>query len=309
MKPVLIFSSTKGVNTRVDEARLALDFETGECELAEGVNITIDQSGRIYRRTGYSLVIAGEYHSVFCDNGPCFVVQERVNDAALMQVASDLSLSGVRSPLTKGLRMSFWQDGPTTYYSNGKENGIIVDGISAPWPDHTNHVGPETSRVFFPAPVGTHINVGHGRMWIFDGKILWFSEPYAYGKFDNARGYIPFHSIGRMVRCVDNGVWVSDSHSTYFMEGTNPAEMVPKVKAPYPMLEWSDSTITVDAIEYGFNWSPGQSLVVISTEGLCLMGPSGEFENLGKKKLLAPPGATKGATLIRGDNAIHSAWC
>jgi hypothetical protein len=309
MKPVLIFSSTKGVNTRVDEARLALDFETGECELAEGVNITIDQSGRIYRRTGYSLVIAGEYHSVFCDNGPCFVVHDRANDAAIMQVASDLSLSGVRSPLTKGLRMSFWQDGPTTYYSNGKENGIIVDGISAPWPDHTDHVGPETSRVFFPAPAGQHLSIAHGRMWIFEGNVLWYSEPFAYGKFDKSRGFYQFHTPGRVVRGVTGGLWVSDSQSIMFFDGTNPTEMVLHRKASYPLLEWSDAIITVNAAEYGYEWSPGQSVVAVSSEGLCLLGPGGEFDNIGKQRILMPPGANEGATLIRGDNAIHSAWC
>lgn len=309
MKTVTLFAGTRGLNTIVDEVRLGIDFETGECDLAKAVNITIDRSGRISRRVGYSLAAVGSYHSLFCDGGPCFVIQERANDAAIMQVASDLSLSGVRSSLTKGLRMAFWQDGPTTYYSNSKENGIIVDGISAPWPDHTHHVGPETSRMFFQAPVGTHINVGHGRMWIFEGKILWFSEPFAYGKFDMARGYIPLHSAGRMVRCVDNGVWVSDSHSTYFMEGTSPGEMVPRVRAPYPMLEWSDSITKVNASEYGFEWSPGQSVVAISTEGLCLLGPGGEFDNIGKRKILMPHHAKEGATLVRGDNVIHSAWC
>lgn len=309
MDPVHLFSSTTGLNTTVDEARLVLNTETGECELARGTNITIDRSGRPSRRVGFSQITAGSFHSLFCDGGPCLVVQERTNDAALMMAASDLSLFGLRSPLTKGKRMAFWQDGDITFYSNGVENGIVVDGVSKVWPDHTEHVGPETSRGFFPAPIGHHLTVAHGRMWIFEGNVLWYSEPFAYGKFDKSRCYFQFHTPGRMVRGVRGGLWVADSQSTMFFEGSNPAEMVLQRKASYPILEWSDSIITVDAVEYGYEWSPGQSIVAVSSEGLCLLGPGGEFDNIGKRKILLPPGATSGATLIRGDNAIHTTWC
>lgn len=309
MEQIHLFSSATGLNTTVDESRLSINLKTGESELAKAVNVTLDRTGRPSRRVGYRSITDGAFHSLFCDNGPCFVVQERVSDAAIMQVASDLSLSGVRSGLSKGDRVAFWQDGPRTYYTNGTENGVIVDGISSPWPDQSEHVGPETSRVFFPAPVGNHITVAHGRMWIFEKCVLWYSEPFAYGKFDKARGFMQFHAKGRMVRGVRGGLWVADSQSITFLEGTNPAEMMPHRRASYPILEWSDSTITVDAAEYGYEWSPGQSIVAVSSEGICLLGPSGEFDNIGKRKLLMPPWANSGATLIRGDNAIHTIWC
>jgi hypothetical protein len=309
MPTVNLFSSTTGLNTTVDEASLGFDAKTGETELAKATNVSITKKGRPELRKGFFRVALGEFHSLFCDDGPCLVVQERTNDAALMMVATDLSLSGIRSPLTKGLRMAYWQDGDTTYYSNGAENGIIVDGISKLWPNQTNHVGKPTSTVYFPAPVGTHITVAHGRMWIFAGAVLWYSEPFAYGKFDLGRCYVPFATDGRVVRGVKNGMWVSDSEATYFLEGTNPSEMVPARKAGYPLIEWSDAIQTVDAAEYGYEWTPGRSLIAGSREGLCLLGPSGEFADEGKKKLIMPPGVTKGSTLVMGDNVIHSAWC
>ena len=309
MKAVSIFSSTTGQNTTVDEVSLGFDQNTGETELSKATNVSITKAGRPELRQGFTTFSAGEFHSLFCDNGPCLVIQERANDAALLMVATDLSLFGLRSPLTKGRRMAFWQDGDTTYYSNGSENGIVVDGVSKVWPDHTEHVGPETSRVFFPAPVGSHLTVAHGRMWIFAGNVLWYSEPFAYGKFDTARCFFQFPTAGRVVRGVKNGMWVSDSEATYFIDGTNPAEMVPARKANYPLLEWADAIGTVDAAEYGYEWTPGRSLVVGSKEGLCILGPSGEFEDIGKKKFVMPQGSNSGATLIMSDNVIHSAWC
>lgn len=308
-KPITLFTATSGLNTKADPVELALDFETGVAELAKATNVSISDKGRPGLRQGFTGKQTGEFHSLYCDRGPCFVVQDRANDSAIMQVAADFSLSGVRSTLAKGRRVAFKQDDAVTYYSNGVENGVIVGGVSSLWPDQTNHVGPETSRVFFPAPRGSHLEIAHGRMWIIEKDVLWYSEPYAYGKFNKAQCYIGLQTEGRMVRGVKGGLWVSDEQSLWFYEGTNPADMVPIRKAVYPALEWSDAIETIDAQSYGFEFSPGQSVVLCTTEGLCVCGPAGEFKNIAEDKIIHPDSVTTGATLIRGGNAIHSIWC
>ena len=96
-----------GLNNKVDPVRLRYDPEQGVSELSEATNITIDVTGRAQRRLGWNLVTAGEFHSIWCDGGDAFAIQETPSWGSIMLVAPDLSVSGVLSGLSKNKRMSF----------------------------------------------------------------------------------------------------------------------------------------------------------------------------------------------------------
>jgi len=301
--PITLFTGTSGLNTVEDPVRIAFDPEVGVTDLSIAVNIDIDDTGRISRRKGLRELKNGEFHSVFCDRGDCFTIEERTSDAALKQIATDYSLTGLRSGLTKDKRMSFAQVGKATYYSNGIENGVIEDSISIPWPVQS-HVGAETSRSFSSAPVGTHLTHFAGRMWIIDGPMLWYSEPFAYGKFDLSRNFFWFGSDLRMVKSVSTGLFVSDSTAIYFLQGTNPKEMHQDEIFSSPAHEWSDAIGLVDGNDLGI---PEFGLCAIwsSDKGLCLGVKDGSVHNLTVDKLIYPSG-TKGASLINGSKIINT---
>ena len=302
MSIVRIFSGTSGLNNIVDPVRLKWSLETGFVELAESMNIVIDDSGRISRRAGSTLDHVGTYHSIFCNKGDCFVVHDRTSDAAIMQLGTDKSLTGVRSGLTKGARISFCQVGAKTYYSNGYQNGVITAGVSAAWPVHT-HVGVDTLREFYAAPLGTHIAHFQGRMWIVDGLLIWVSEPYAYGKFRLAGVGFQFPSNVRMIKPVKGGVWVSDSEKTGFIRAADKFEdMAFEQKSAYPAHEWSES---IELAE--INQIPGLSAVWSSDEGLIIGSADGQLTVATKTKLIYPTGAN-GATFIDGQTVINTIY-
>lgn len=305
---VNLFTAASGLNTVDDPVRVVLDGETAVTDLAEAANISITRTGRPGLRVGHTLHDTSELHSLFCDNGPCFVAKEFTSDSSIMQVANDLTLSGIRSGLTKYARVSFAKaPGGEHYYANGHQNGVIIDGISYEWPDHTSNDFGEQSRVFHNAPVGEHIAIGHGRMWISyeeDGKyILAYSEPFAYGRFDLSRCYFLFPSRVRMIREVVGGMYISDSTTTYFYRGTDPASMEPNIIANFPALEWSDAIEKVECLDIGLD--PGLGVLWASPEGAILGHPQGFIKNLNKEKIIYPEDVRQGAGLLRGYHYWH----
>lgn len=300
-----LYERSLGLNT-VDDPVDVEYSKQGATALQVAVNITHrGNKGRLGRRSGQTLQQSGEFHSLFCDGGDCFVIQELAGSASLMRVNTDYSLTGVRSGLAMDSRTSFAQDGSDTYYTNGTNLGVITGGASNPWPTH-DHAGSTTDRQFTSAPVGHHLAIAFTRMWIAENRadfVLHYSEPYAFGKFDRVRGKFHFHTAIRMVKPVAGGLFISDGESTWFYGGTLPREMVPVKVADYPALEWSAAIDLVEGAEIGLE--PGRYALWASPEGLCAGGPTGLFINLTKERIIYPETVSKGATLLRGYNAIH----
>jgi hypothetical protein len=190
------------------------------------------------------------------------------------------------------------QVGAQTFYSNGVENGVIEDGISTAWPVHS-HVGADTTRSFSAAPVGTHIAWFAGRMLIAEDNVLWISEPFAYGKFNQAKGFVLFGSTIRIVKPVQTGVFVSDANKTWFLEGTDPAQWVQKKVTDFPGHEWSDAIGHLESGELRGSavWSSDHGLIVGLLDGTIL--------NVTEEKLIYPAGSV-GASLIDKEIIINS---
>ncbi len=301
-----LLTGSTGLNNIVDPVRLKYDADTGVAELAEAVNVDIDNTGRVSRRAGQETVSIGAYHSLFCDKADCFVVEDRAADAAIFKVATDFTLSGVRSGLTKGARVSFCQIGGKTYYANGYQNGVIEAGISSPWPSST-YVGPDTSRSYSPAPVGTHLAFFSGCMWIAKDNVVWVSEPWAFGLFDMARRFFQFGSNVTMIKPVAGGVWVSDEEKTGFVAAGEKFEQAQFVKKlNFPAHEWSENIELVDLSQSVFQVQ-GLSAVWSCDAGLCIGSPDGQLIVTTEKKLIYPKGA-QGATLVDKNKAINTVY-
>ena len=300
---IKLFSGTTGWNNIVDPIRLKLDFETGVVELAEALDVDIDDSGRIDRRLGYTSVAVGEYHSLFCDGGDCFVILETVGDAAIYKVGTNNVLVGVRSGLTKNLRMGWCQTSLGTYYSNGVQSGRITAGVSYPWIAQT-YVGPPTTRTFGTPPLGTHLALFSSSMCVVNGKIVSYSEPLGYGLFDNARSRLRFASDVKLFKPVDGGVWASDSKRTYFLEGTNLRELIRHPRLECPAHEHSEAIGHINGADFGLD-DAGECAVWSCDQGLCVGTAQGQLLVITKDKLNYPTG-TRGASIISGSTVINS---
>ena len=295
MKPILIYSGALSLNTVDDPVRIAFQ-ENGLTDLQVAINISIDQSLRINRRSGVSRIRTGSYHSLFCDGGDCFVI----SGDSLYQVNADDTLTGIRDGLTVGQRMDFTQVGDRTYYCNGHERGFLYNSLSWLWNLGT-YTGVETNRQFVAPPTGTHLAASQGRMFIAEGSVLWWSERHNFDIYDKAESYAQFYDEIVMVQAVAGGVFVSTNKKTCFLEGSVPKNYVEV--AQYPAVEWSNAVEKVDASEIGFEG--GLCALWASREGAILGFPTGQIFNLNKNKVVYPDSATTGFGCLKGYNFIH----
>lgn len=303
MPKINLYTGYSGLHTKVDPTRIPYDPDTGISALSEAVNVTIDDSNTVSRRPGQTLLQPGSYHSLFCDTGDCFVVQERVSDAAIFKVNTDYSLTGVRSGLTKNKRMSMCQINSKVFYSNTVENGFIENGISEPWPD-AKHVGPESVYYFANAPLGKHIEYYNSRIYLAKDNVVWYSERFAYGKFRPASGFIQFSTDVKMIKAVATGLFISDSEYTYFFKGTSPLDFTQETKQNAPAHEWS---VAIGFIDLQHMDLYGQHAVWSSDKGLCIGTATGEILVFTERKLNYPNGVA-GATVINGLEVINSVF-
>lgn len=310
VKPITLFTSSAGLNTRLDPQRLqaGYDNETGVSEFAQLVNVSIDDRGLPELRPGFALAAAGEFHSLFCDGGDCFVVQERTSDAAIMRVNPGLSLTAVRTGLTKGLRMAWAQNNTDTFYSNGAENGYIRGGINFAWPTGS-YQGPDDDRDFVTLAPANHIAFfKHAMIVVAIGSGVFVNHsPFQFGLFNPRSGYIGFQSRATMLAQVQGGIFVSDCERTWFLRKLESwYHFKQELVAEYPALEWSLAHRRIALRDAGLDVS-GFGRIWGSPEGLCLGADDGTFINLTKEKVTYPSGYSSGATMAIDKVAYHTA--
>lgn len=304
---VPIIRKCAGINNKLDPKRLRTnDRETGLTDLATGSNIDIDDSGQISCRLGQEPDSTTVSHSIFCDGGDCFVAQDRTSDTAIYRINADFTLTEVRSGLTKSERLSYFQAGDKTYYSNNIQNGRIIAGVSEAWPTST-YYGQDSLNEYSNAPVGKHIAYFQGRAWIAVGPTIYCSIPFRLGTFRLAAHFFNFNTDIRMIRPVAGGVWVSDSETTGFIAAANSwAGYRYDKKLSVPAHEWSDNHRLED-LSKSYLKIPGLSAVWSCDDGVCIGTPDGQLIIETKERLIYPKGAI-GATVVRNNIIINSVF-
>lgn len=129
MKPVLISGFRGVVNTEAVERLQALPTRDDPLvDLADAVNVDIDDSGRISRRRGQSLVIPGSAHSLYSDGEHCLYIQ----DETMYRLDRELVPHAVALGLDP-LPMSYVTVGSRVYHSNGTVSAVFEDGYVRSW--------------------------------------------------------------------------------------------------------------------------------------------------------------------------------
>lgn len=290
---MIIFQGTHGLNTKIDPARLGKNG--GVLDLAVAADVDVSDTGRLSRRKGYTKRTETAAHSLFCEQGPCLFV----SGTGLYELHPDY-ISTLLATVTENARMSYAEINGRVYYLNGYERGYIENSEAHTWEKGT-YYGPDTDRVFSDPPIGTIVRHYRNRMYIAQKNVLWFSEPGYFGAFDLARGFIMYATDIRMVRPVEDGIFVSTSRNTYFLKGNTPLEFVQVKVAPYPAVEGTDAPFSGSLI-FGNNGitileGPGVSAMWLSEKGVCYGGPNG-FYNVTLDKIADMPTGLTGAGLV-----------
>lgn len=301
-----------GLNTVLEPERLQQGTrENGyEIEFAQAVNVSLDERGLPSLRNGDIQEAAGSFHSLFCKDGDCFAIQERTSDAAIVRVNSNYSLTGVRSGLTKNLRMAWDQSGADTFYSNGTQNGYIRASTSYAWPINTYQGATADLQFATAIPLANHIAFQQGgKVLLAVGNAVFLNhEPFRYGLFELSHGNIAaFESNITLLAAVKGGFFAADGKQTWFfrqLEGWYRYKQERVETAPALLGSLAHDPVVLQ--EIGFDIE-GYGRVWASTKGICLGMDNGAFLNLTKAKIKYPAGYSFGACLVKNYTVIHTA--
>lgn len=135
-----------------EHMRMAGDAGT---DLALGVNVDLNDAGRLSRRSGYAQTMAGSgVHSLFSnrDGSVTLVV---VGDTIRKVAADGASATQLGSGLTPGARMSYAEGINRIYHCNGHENGVYENGAVRSW-GLSRHAAPALSATAGVLPAGKY---------------------------------------------------------------------------------------------------------------------------------------------------------
>lgn len=315
MKPITLYNGAAGLNTVLDPQRLSQGGKDapGIIDFAQAVNVSIDDRGLTTLREGYGSGLAGSFHSLFCDGGDCFAVQERELDAALVQVTSlsPLAVSLVRTGLTKNIHMSFCRVNTDTFYGNGAQIGYIRNGTSYVWPVGT-YKGPTSDFVFSSTiPLARHIAFRPGgQMVIADGAALLINHSaFQFGLFSLRDGYIGFQSDVQMLAMVRDGFFASDAEKTWFFRKT-PGQWYGYRQELADSLPAIPGTLAHDSVnmrDAGFDL-PFTGRVWCNTKGVCIGADDGKVLELTRYDVEYPAHVSRGSCLVTDKKIINTTY-
>ncbi len=302
-----IYSGSVGVDTVHHPDDIAYDKDTGVTALAKAVNAKVEKSARgrprVSRAYGYSLHTAGAFHSGWRDTGDAFAGI----GTALYRVRPDKTLQGVRSNLT-GDHISFAQWGDETLYSNGTQNGIILDGTSRAWALQT-YVGPDTDEQFVTAPVCNYLDVRNGRVMLnpsAEPNVICWSEQAQYGLFSLAVNHKVFEDAVIMIAGVEAGYFISTTTTLYFLREVSPNEWKREWLDSHPAIERSLWHQKVKASELGLDVK-GDCRLWRGATGAIVGLPDGNIVNMTEKQVKSAGCGGYGASIFVPPYYIHSA--
>lgn len=121
---VVAYTTFNGLRNDVTSER----FESGDLEVAD--NIDIDKTGRIARRAGTALRVAGATHSLWANpqGTQCYFAQGNT----LYSLGTGYSKQALGT-LSVAAPISFEEVNDRTYFSNGVDTGVIEQGAVRSW--------------------------------------------------------------------------------------------------------------------------------------------------------------------------------
>ena len=284
-----LYKATVGLNDKLDPMRGSYAEESGTVGLVKADNITIDTSGGISRREGYTNLLSSLTHSLFScyDYGLC------VNNNHLCLINGDFTLkilTNVDGTLKMAYARSFDATDDCIYFTNGKISGTVLNKSYQAWTVKP-YVGVKSTealtRTFASkVPTGQILEIYNGRMYIADGNIVYFSEPYAYSWFNMTSDYMIFNDQVTMVRGLTDCMYISTTEEIFFLEGASPKEFKQVRAFDAGVIEGTD--IKIIASQYDIQAHDNALIFCTNGKGICTCDNGGQITNHTKTTLNFP---------------------
>lgn len=138
-------------------------YEMPEGSCRDAVNVDFDNVGNIARRRGRTKVYSGTYvHSVVSDG----VITVFVDDTTLYRLNADYTATSLHTGLAAGRPLSWFRHAGQLWFSNGVDNGRIVNGEYKYWspeqaPNTVIATATDTGGLF-PGDYSVGVSFSHG---------------------------------------------------------------------------------------------------------------------------------------------------
>lgn len=274
-----LFRGAAGLNNVVEPHRLTYR-EDGFCDMAEAVNVIIDDSGSVRRRYGVMQKVPGPCHSLWSWGAYCFFVSE----GALMRYMPDGTTLVVHNS-AGDMPMHYAAFGGKVYCSNGVFRAILDDMSISSWDASVPVQFKSDGRTLGMPPTFTKILVHAGRMYAVDGCYLWESEPFNPCCFDLGGGFLDMAVPITDAVSVRGGIYVSIAHEVLFLAGASSRDFVSLIAHNSPMVPGTARLIEGSDLGNG-DMVQGLPAVWVSKNGVCVGQEDGRVLNMTSRKLV-----------------------
>ena len=238
----LMLQAFEGLKNTVSKHRLA------PSDLERAINIDLDDVGQLRRRRGYTLKLAGDFHSV-ANVGSLIL---GVKDGELGIINPDYSFDGLGDTVGSE-RMSYVSVDDTIYWSNRLASGklSVTARTTSAWGypvsatewhsqviTPTEYLTPIAGKLLSPPPTAQHLAYLNGRIYLASGQIIWATELYLYDYVDRTKNFIQYENEITGMGSLPGSLYVGTDEGVWYMSGPF-GQMARKKVVTSPMLAGS----------------------------------------------------------------------
>lgn len=162
-----------------------------------------------------------------------------------------------------------------------------------------------------PPPAGNIVRYYNGVMYVVDGDVVYFSDPYNPELFRMATNFLRFPGQVAMFESVENGLYVATTDiagedtetatMTWFLGGSTPEDFTSKVVYDYGVISGTAAKCTASLItapQAAEAQRTGEAVIWTSRHGVCIGFHGGTVVNITEPRYSFPT-AQSGAGMVR----------
>lgn len=269
--------------------------------LPEAINVDISRTGRVLRRSGFSLQTAGRYHSLWFEKGQGFVVK----DYRLIALDQDLAETDLRAASDRFF--SYADTDAGIYMSDGesmlryRDDALVeLTGVGTFDPTSSYLDPSEDPTIYDSPPPGNLVVWMFGRLWVAKDDAVFFSRGYLPDQFNSADDYLDQPGV-TLLAPADAGFYIGTGDRVQYVASQNPKEPAKVSTVSRFGAVAGTQLILEDASVFGIDGADGPAVVWESEEGK-ILGLSGGRTIKMTENHVSYPAGDRGASIIRAVN-------
>jgi hypothetical protein len=193
-------------------------------------------------------------------------------------------------------------DGDILYWIKDVPNGTSSATIT----DVSSGVFPLKTFNLMEAPKGQLVKYFAGRIYIVDGNVLWYSEPFSYEQFNFQGGFKQFtqFNVIKALMPVEDGVYIATVDKLYYASGRDPDKWNLDFKEQASIIPGTEQIIQgafalIQNTPLGYKW------LITTDKGVLALFQDGVVINLTYKNVAYPKAPQGGSVVLERNGMNH----